>query len=220
MSPAFSAPPDLTCVSPESLHLPGLVAGVHNGYMTDGQSGAVCPQCGSADAVHSIEELVALTQGRLNTQQQETERHGWRGQPQQGPAPGWAQEPTSGPPGGWQSNWQGGSRSPDYDPNSSIGDDIAGLAMGAAGRLIGRAIGRRVERAMTEKIMPALQARGQQTLATQTAIAQRYPGLRACMTDKVIFLAGGSRTAPMASVNLSTVTMDQADALVASLRDG
>jgi hypothetical protein len=36
----------------------------------------------------------------------------------------------------------------------------------------------------------------------------------------VIFLAGGSRTVPMTSVNFSTVTMEQADALVASLGEG
>jgi hypothetical protein len=95
-----------------------------------------------------------------------------------------------------------------------------GLAMGAATRFLGRAIGRRVERAMTEKILPTLQASRQQALATQTAIAQRYPDLRACMTDKVIFLAGGSQTATMDNVNFSAITLDQADALVASLRDG
>jgi hypothetical protein len=195
--------------------------------MTDGQSGDVCPQCGSAAAVHSIEELVAQMQTRMNAQQQMGGQGGIGGQ--QGPAPGWAQEPTSGPvQGGWQGGgWQGGQGYRGYGDGGyrgygdggSIGDGIADLAMGAAGRFIGRAIGRRVERAMTEKILPNLQARGQQALATQMAIAQRYPGLRACMTDKVIFLAGGSRTAPMDSVNLSTVTLDQADALVASLRD-
>jgi hypothetical protein len=188
--------------------------------MTDGQPGSVCPQCGSSASVHSIEELVAQTQGRLNAQPQMGGQGG-----QQGPAPGWAQEPTSGPvQGSWQGGgWQGaqgyrGYGDRGYD-GGSLGDDIAGLAMGAAGRFIGRAIGRRVERAMTEKILPNLQAKGQQALATQMAIAQRYPDLRACLTDKVIFLAGGSRTAPMNSVNFSTVTLEQADALVASLRE-
>jgi hypothetical protein len=195
--------------------------------MTDGQLVAACPQCGSADAVHSIAELVALTQGRLNAAQQQMGAPGGSAQPQQGPAPGWAQEPTSGPVGGgggWQGGgWQGNSRYRDYGNTSigdSIADDVAGAAMGAAMGFIGRAIGRRLERAMTEKVLPTIQSRGQQTLAAQTAIAQRYPELRACMTDKVIFLAGGTRTAPMTSINLSAVTLEQADALVASLRDG
>jgi hypothetical protein len=186
--------------------------------MTDGQPGDVCPQCGSTASVHSIAELVAQTQSRLNVQQPGSQS-GSGGQ--QGPTPGWAQEPTSGSvQGGWQGGgYQGASGYRDYGQGGSLGDDIAGLAMGAASRFIGRAIGRRVERAMTEKILPAMQARGQQALATQMAIAQRYPDLRACLTDKVIFLAGGTRTAPMDNVNISTVTLEQADALVASLRE-
>jgi hypothetical protein len=190
--------------------------------MTDGQPGDACPQCGSTASVHSIAELVAQTQSRLDAQQQPGSQSGPSGQQQQqGPTPGWAQEPTSGSvQGGWQGGgYQGGSGYRDYGPGGLLGDDITGLAMGAASRFIGRAIGRRVERAMTEKILPAMQARGQQALATQTAIAQRYPDLRACLTDKVIFLAGGSRTAPIGNVNFSTVTLEQADALVASLRD-
>lgn len=188
--------------------------------MTDGDIGAVCPQCGSTASVHSIQELAAQAQARLNAQQQ-MGGPGGQGGPA-GPTPGWAQEPTAGPAqGSWQGGgWQSNSGYRGYGENAGLGDDIAGLAMGAAGRFLGRAIGRRVERAMTEKILPTLQARGQQSLATQMAIAERYPELRACLTDKVIFLAGGSRTAPMTSVNFSTVTLEQADALVASLRDG
>jgi hypothetical protein len=196
--------------------------------MTEGQTGAVCPQCGSTESVHSIQELAAQAQARLNAQPQMGGQGGMGASGgQAGPTPGWAQEPTAGPPqggwqgGGWQGGgWQGNSGYRGYGENVGVGDDIAGLAMGVAGRFLGRAIGRRVERAMTEKILPTLQARGQQALATQMAIAQRYPELRACLTDKVIFLAGGSRTAPMTGVNFSTVTMEQADALVASLREG
>jgi hypothetical protein len=200
--------------------------------MTDGDTGAVCPQCGSTAAVHSVQELAAQAQARLNGQQQmggpggqggpAGPTPGWTQEPTAGPTPGWAQEPTAGPaPGSWQGGgWQDNAGYRGYGQNAGLGDDIAGLAMGAAGRFLGRAIGRRVERAMTEKILPTLQARGQQSLATQMEIAQRYPELRACLTDKVIFLAGGSRTAPMTSVNFATVTLEQADALVASLRDG
>jgi hypothetical protein len=194
--------------------------------MADGQSADVCPRCGSTASVHSIEELLAQAQSRLNDQRETGSQRG-RGESggsdgqQSGPAPGWAQEPTSGPvQGGWQGGGWQGSGYRDYGESGPLGDDLAGLAMGAATRFLGRAIGRRVERAMTEKILPALQASRQQALATQTAIAQRYPDLRACMTDKVIFLAGGSRTAAMDNVNFSAITLDQADALVASLLDG
>jgi hypothetical protein len=56
-------------------------------------------------------------------------------------------------------------------------------------------------------------------LREQIAIAERYPDLRACLTDKVVFLAGGQRTLPMPS-DLTGLTMAQADAIVARLRNG
>ena len=55
-------------------------------------------------------------------------------------------------------------------------------------------------------------------LQTQIAIAERHPDLCACLNDHVIFLTGGSRTLPMP--NLMSITVEQADAMVARLRDG
>jgi hypothetical protein len=97
--------------------------------------------------------------------------------------------------------------------------------MTAATKFVGRAIGRRVKRAYEERVAPAMAARqqavaGQQEamLREQIAIAERHPDLRACLTDQVIFLAGGSRVLPMSSV--TGITLEQADAVVARLRDG
>jgi hypothetical protein len=56
-------------------------------------------------------------------------------------------------------------------------------------------------------------------LREQIAIAERYPDLRACLTDNVIFLAGGSRVLPMSSLRRG-LTLEQADAAVAQLRNG
>ena len=56
-------------------------------------------------------------------------------------------------------------------------------------------------------------------LREQVAIAEKYPGLRACLTDQVVFLAGGSRVLPMAGLT-GTITVAQADAVVARLQDG
>jgi hypothetical protein len=69
--------------------------------------------------------------------------------------------------------------------------------------------------------MPAMNqalAQRQALLREQIAIAQQHPDVRACMTDQVIFLAGGSRVLPMP--NLGTLTAQQADTLVAQLRQG
>jgi len=242
--------------------------GAHNGAVSHGQVGAVCPQCGSAAAVHSIGELADMARSQLgqpgyagqpqpgapqpgNTGQPQgggfggqpqpgapqpgntgqPQGGGFGGQPQPGapqpggPQPGYAQQPRPGPPGGWR-----GIRSRTRDTSDGIdlglgdlGDDIAGAAMGiaagAAAKFIGRKIGRKVQAAMTERVLPAMAARQQDVLQTQIAIAERHPDLRACLTDKVIFLAGGSRVLPMPNLARS-LTIDQADALVAQLRNG
>jgi hypothetical protein len=235
--------------------------GAHNGAVSHGQAGAVCPQCGSAAAVHSIGELADMARSQLgqpgyagppqpgyagppqpgyagppqpgapqpgNTGQ--PQGGGFGGQPQPGapqpggPQPGYAQQPRPGPPGGWR-----GIRSRTRDTSDGIdvglgglGDDIAGAAMGiaagAAAKFIGRKIGRKVQAAMTERVLPAMAARQQDVLQTQIAIAERHPDLRACLTDKVIFLAGGSRVLPMPNL-ARPLTIDQADALVAQLRN-
>jgi hypothetical protein len=142
---------------------------------------------------------------------------GWAAEPQAGPPPGAAGQPGSGPLSGWT-----------RDYGSPIGDGIdqaiADVALGAAARFIGRAVSRRVQRTYNERVAPALAAQQQKSggpqaaLREQIAIAERYPELRACLTDKVIFLAGGSRVLPMTGASFM-ITLPQADALVAQLRE-
>ncbi len=162
--------------------------------MTYGRLGAVCPQCGSAAAVHSVEELAAMARAQLG-----------------GYPPGYTGQAR--PPGRPSRSREGGG------DGSSFEDEIAGAVLDAATRFIGRAIGRRVKRAYNERVAPALAARQEEMLREQIAIAERYPDLWACLTDQVIFLAGGSRVLPMASVTRG-ITLEQADTLVARLRDG
>jgi hypothetical protein len=238
--------------------------------MTDGQVGAVCPQCGSAANVHSIQELAAMAQSRLNMmpgsagspqqgypgaaqpgmgqpgtgqpgmgqpsweqepQPSTGQQQGWTQEPQpgtgqqpgwaQGSQAGWAQEPTQGQqsgPGNWRGNSSrgfGGSIGDNII--DSIGDDIAGAALGAAARFIGRRIGRKMQTTMNDKVMPAMAARQDEMLRRQVEIAQRHPDLRACMSDQVVFLAGGGQVLPLKNVNMQ-MTVEESDALVAQLR--
>jgi hypothetical protein len=148
-----------------------------------------------------------------------------------GAQPGWAADPQPmGGPGGAQPGWAadprpmrgsgGWSRSsdgpgPPSDALESIGEDLAGAAMGAAARFIGRKIARRMQDRL-DQAMTAVTAKQQDVLQAQIAIAERHPGLRACLDDQVVFLAGGSHALPMP--NLSTITVEQADALVAQLQ--
>jgi len=186
------------------------------------QPGLACPQCGSTAAVHSIQELADLARMQLAKLQQGPLGSGFGGPPQQGGVPGYAAEPG-------QINWQSGSTTNrDYDRYGgsgfdnyggsvidSLGEDIAGAALGLAGKFIGRAIGRRVQRA-ADQAMPIIAANAEARLRDQIAMAERHPDLRACLTDKVIFLAGGTKVVPMGDI--MKMTPEQADAMVASLR--
>ena len=197
--------------------------------------GTVCPQCGNTDAVHSIQELATLARARMG-QQPMGPQPGMPAQPQQGtqaqpgwsaePQGGWAAEPVAGPlptPGSRRSGYQPRNYSSgDTSFGGSIGEDIAGAvlgaATGAAAKFLSRQVGRRMQDRLTQQVLPAKQQNMQAMLQTQIAIAERHPDLCACLNDQVIFLTGGSRTLPMP--NLMTVTVEQADAMVARLRDG
>lgn len=102
---------------------------------------------------------------------------------------------------------------------------MTGLVMDAATKFVGRAFSRRLKRAIDERVVPAMAARQEAMarqegmLREQIAIAERHPDLRACLSDKLVFLAGGRRTVPMPS-DLSGLTMAHADAIVAQLRNG
>ena len=129
-----------------------------------------------------------------------------------------------------------GYQGPDYPDNrrnrptidSGFIDDpaqeIANAVLGAAFKFAGRGIGKRIQRAYEEKIGPALEARAaqarqqsQQSRDEQAAIVARYPDLRGCLRDRVVFLDGGSRSVPITEIRMP-VTLAQADALVDRLR--
>jgi hypothetical protein len=61
------------------------------------------------------------------------------------------------------------------------------------------------------------QQQWEQSKAEQDAIVTRYPELRGCMKDQVVFLDGGQRTVPVSELK-QPVTLAQADAIVARLR--
>jgi hypothetical protein len=115
-------------------------------------------------------------------------------------------------------------RDSDFLSGDNIVDDIGGAVMGTALGLAGRAIGRRMMKALEDKVVPAVQARAglaqqqfQQQKGEQDAIVARYPELRGCTKDQVIFLDGGMRTVPVSELRMP-VTLAQADQVVARLR--
>jgi hypothetical protein len=203
--------------------------------MNGGQGTEVCPQCGSAAGVHSVQELADLARMRLGQQAGPgaaagpggAPQDGWAAEPQAGPVagpggqqPGWAAQPQSGPPPGpggrRRGRGLGGIGGDAFSLGDAIGDDLAGAALGAAAGLIGRSISKRM-RGRLDQAMSAVTDRQQGMLQQQIAIAERHPDLRACLNDQVVFLAGGQRVLPMAGLTTS-LTVEQSDALVAQLR--
>lgn len=122
-------------------------------------------------------------------------------------------------------NWNRGRGDGGLDlGGDNIAEDIGGAVFGVALGFAGRAIGKRVKKAFEDKVVPAMQARAmqaqqqwEQSKAEQDAIVARYPELRGCMKDQVIFLDGGQRTVPVSELK-QPVTLAQADAIVARLR--
>jgi len=123
-------------------------------------------------------------------------------------------------------NWNQnrGGRDFDFNLGDNLGEDIGGAVLGAAFGLAGRAFGRKMKKAFEDKVVPAMQAKAaqgqaqfEQQKAEQAAIAARYPELRGCMKDQVVFLDGGTKTVPVSEIKMP-VTMAQADGVVARLR--
>jgi hypothetical protein len=117
-----------------------------------------------------------------------------------------------------------GQRRRDFDSGDNVIDDIGGAVFGAALGFAGRAIGRRMKKAFEEKVIPAMEAKAaqaqqqfEQSRAEQDAIAARYPELRVCTKDQVVFVDGGMRTVPISEIKMP-VTMAEADSIVARLR--
>jgi hypothetical protein len=110
------------------------------------------------------------------------------------------------------------------DLGDNLAEDIGGAVLGAAFGMAGRAFGRKMKQAFEDKVVPAMQAKMaqaqaqfEQQRAEMDAIATRYPELRGCMKDQVVFLDGGTRTVPVSEIKMP-VSMAQADSVVARLR--
>jgi hypothetical protein len=111
----------------------------------------------------------------------------------------------------------------DFD-GDSVADDIGAALLVTALGFAGRALAKRMKRAYEAKLAPAMDAKAtlwrqqwEQSKAEQDTIVARYPELRSCTKDKVVFLDGGSRTVPVKELQVP-VTLAQADAVVARLR--
>jgi hypothetical protein len=192
---------------------------------------AVCPKCGSNDQVQTARELFDTMNGvrdqafqRLNQFRQPGQAQGQSSNNTDDDYDHYNVEGSgSGSGSGFRNNT---SRRRDFDFGvENVVDDIGGAVLGAALGFAGRAIGRRMKKAFEEKVVPAMESKAaqaqqqwEQSKAEQEAIVARYPELRGCMKDQVVFLDGGGyKTVPVSELTLP-VTLAQADDVVARLR--
>jgi hypothetical protein len=198
----------------------------------DYQAGAaICPKCGSSDQVQTARELFDMMNGareqafqRLNQFQRpgQTQGQNWNN----GDDDDYDHYNVEGSDPNLRRNMPRRGDGPDFDFDlgDSLPDDIGGAVVGLALGFAGRAIGKRMKRAFQEKVVPAMEAkaaqaqqRWEQTKAEQDAIVERYPELRGCTKDQVVFVDGGYRTVPVSELTMP-VTLAQADDVVARLR--
>ena len=182
--------------------------------------------------MRTVRELFDMMNG---AREQAFQRMGQFGQ--SGPGQWQGQQPGSGPDDdydhynveGYGQSYQNRTRNQsrgrgDFDLSDNIAEDLGGAVLGAAFGLAGRAFGRKMKKAFEDKVVPAMQAKAaqaqvqfEQQKAEQDAIAARYPELRGCVKDQVVFLDGGTKTVPVSEIKMP-VTMAQADGVVARLR--
>ena len=202
----------------------------------------MCPQCGSSAEVRTVRELFDMMYG---ARAQAFQRVNQFRRPGSGPAPGQWQGAGSADDDDYDHynvegsdpqirgnrGWSQGQRGRDFDfgpGGDNPVDDIGGAVLGAAFGFAGRAIGRRMKKAFEEKVVPAMEAKAaqaqqqweqqwEQSKAEQDAIVARYPELRGCTKDQVLFLDGGVRTVAVSEIKLP-VTLAQADSIVGRLR--
>jgi hypothetical protein len=193
-----------------------------------GMQQAVCPRCGSSAEVRTVAELFDMLNGMQDQAMQRAQQGQQQGPYGGGPGQGYvfAGEGYSDyGPSGTRTSRPADFDTPLFDgPGGDIGGDIANAVMGTAFKFVGRAIGKRVQKTIQERVVPAMQAKAaqaqqqwQESRADQAAIVQKYPDLRGCMHDQVVFLQGGTRVVPVSEIRMP-VTVAQADALVDRLR--
>jgi hypothetical protein len=111
----------------------------------------------------------------------------------------------------------------DFD-GDRVADDVGAALLVTALGFAGRALAKRMKRAYDAKLAPAMDAKAtlwwqqwEQSKAEQETVVARYPELRSCTKDKVVFLDGGSKTVPVKELKVP-VTLAQAEDVVARLR--
>lgn len=183
----------------------------------------MCPQCGSSADVRTIREFFdTMNAGGAQGFQRLVELSGGPSADDDSYNRDNVEGSRSLPRKGRSKKWERAGFAADLlsDPGGAVIDSALGFA--------GRVIGRGAKKVVNEQVVPAMQAQAAraqsakaeqqfaQAQADQDAIVARYPELRTCTKDLVVYLDGGSRTVPISEIPVP-VTLTQADAVVERL---
>jgi hypothetical protein len=181
---------------------------------------AVCPQCGNSADVRTVRELFdQMNAGGAQAFQRFNEQSGGPNADDDHYNHYNVEGSRSRSRKGRSKKWERAGLAADV--LSDPGGAVVGAALGFIGRGVKKVVNEQVVPAMQAKAAQAQAAKAEQQFAQaqadQDAIVARYPELRSCMKDQVVFLDGGSRTVPISEIPMP-VTLAQADAVVARLR--
>lgn len=168
--------------------------------MMSDQDQAACPACGQQATVRSLAQMLAASG--------------------QGIGPGvraWAERPSPDAP---LSDWSGESSAlGESGGGADLGQSVFDFAMAAGAYVLHRTVGRKMKGYVRDRL-PAAESKLQARYRQQLELAERYPDLRVCIVDQVVFVMGGSRVVPLARLQgRRPADLDAAmSALVAELR--
>jgi hypothetical protein len=137
-----------------------------------------CPSCGTSAGVRSLAQMMAdAERGREQAMRERAER------PPSGHQPfDWTSEDSAlGESGG----------------GADLGQSLFDFTVASTAYLLRQTVGRRLKRYYQERLLPEAGKAREAHRRKQLQLAERYPDLRVCISDQMIFVAGGNRAIPL-----------------------
>ncbi|HEY6276860.1 MAG TPA: hypothetical protein VIX86_11070 [Streptosporangiaceae bacterium] len=80
---------------------------------------------------------------------------------------------------------------------ADLGQSLFDFAVASTAYLLRQTVGRRLKQYYRERLLPEAGEAREAHRRNQLQLAERYPDLRVCISDQMIFVAGGSRAIPL-----------------------
>lgn len=165
------------------------------------QDQAMCPSCGTSAGVRSLAQMMADADRGMD---QAMRARAERPPPSRKPFDWTGEDSALGESGG----------------GADLGQSLFDFTVAATAHLLRQTAGRRLKQYYRERLLPEAGKGREARRRQQLQLAERYPDLRVCISDQMIFVAGGSRAVPFDRLARNRpADLDAAiNALVAELR--